>query len=136
MAKRLQFIGDFPSNGTVDPSKVEEIVDKYLQENAPSGEPGKDGLDGISPTVSVKETDLGYMVTITDATGIHSFEVFNGTDGQPGEANYEQVQQLVVEYLDENPPVPRITINGEEPDENGNFNINVQTGETNNVVEF
>ena len=52
----------------------------------------------------------------------------------------EAVEQMVADYLTENPPVAqKITINGQEPDENGNFVINVQGGEgttTNNVVEF
>lgn len=52
----------------------------------------------------------------------------------------EVIEQMVADYLTENPPVAqKITINGEEPDENGNFVINVQGGEngtTNNVVEF
>ena len=52
----------------------------------------------------------------------------------------EKVEQMVKDYLEENPPVPQITINGEGPDENGNFVIETQsspgTTETNNVVEF
>ena len=48
----------------------------------------------------------------------------------------ETVTQIVDEYLEENPPVPHITINGEEPDENGNFTIEVQPSENANVVEF
>ena len=51
----------------------------------------------------------------------------------------EAVEQMVVDYLTENPPTAqKITINGQGPDENGNFVINVQGGEstTNNVVEF
>lgn len=51
----------------------------------------------------------------------------------------EVVEQMVSDYLTENPPVAqKITINGKEPDENGNFVIEIQPGEaqTNNVVEF
>ena len=52
----------------------------------------------------------------------------------------EKIEQMVKDYLEENPVVPRITINGEEPDENGNFVIEIQPApgpETdNNVVEF
>lgn len=54
----------------------------------------------------------------------------------PGEIDPELVKQIVDEYLRENPPTPNITINGEGPDENGNFVINTQPAETNNVVEF
>lgn len=57
-----------------------------------------------------------------------------------GEIDPKEVQQIVEDYLEENPPVPQITINGEGPDENGNFVIKTQTGpttgDTNNVVEF
>lgn len=164
--KKLQLIGEFPSAGTVDPSEIERVVDEYLQVNPPEGKPGEDGADGLSPTVIVEKTESGYNVIITDAKGTHSFEILNGTDGQagetgqkgekgdpgeigpqgpqgergekgdPGEVSQEQVQQIVDVYLEENPPVPHITINGEAPDENGNFTINVQSNETNNIVEF
>lgn len=57
-----------------------------------------------------------------------------------GEIDPEKVKQIVDDYLEENPVVPQITINGEGPDENGNFVIDTQSGstpsETNNVVEF
>ena len=57
-----------------------------------------------------------------------------------GEIDSEKVKQIVDDYLEENPPTPRITINGEEPDENGNFVIEIQPdsddSKTNNVVEF
>lgn len=57
-----------------------------------------------------------------------------------GEIDPKEVKQIVDDYLEENPPVPQITINGEGPDENGNFVIEIQsgstTGDTNNVVEF
>lgn len=59
-------------------------------------------------------------------------------DFPSGELSTEEVKQVVDEYLEENPPAPRITINGEEPDENGNFVINLQTSDEakNDVVEF
>lgn len=58
-----------------------------------------------------------------------------------GEIDPEKVKQIVDDYLEENPPVPQITINGEGPDANGNFVIETQSGsggtvESNNVVEF
>lgn len=50
------------------------------------GEPGEPGEDGFSPTVSLapNDTDDGTIVTITDITGSHTFEVLNGEDGEPG----------------------------------------------------
>ena len=53
-----------------------------------------------------------------------------------GDISSEQVKQMVEDYLEETPPVPNITINGEQPDENGNFVINTQADDSNNVVEF
>lgn len=48
----------------------------------------------------------------------------------------EEVQQMVDEYLAENPLSQQFTINGEGPDENGNFVINITSEESSNMVEF
>ena len=48
----------------------------------------------------------------------------------------DDVKIIVDDYLEENPPIPNITINGEGPDENGNFTINTHAVENNDVVEF
>lgn len=48
----------------------------------------------------------------------------------------ESTKGVVDDYLSENPPAPQITINGKEPDENGNFNIDIGDVSQNNVVEF
>ena len=48
----------------------------------------------------------------------------------------EEVKQIVAKHLVDNPPEVRITINGEGPDENGNFVINTSSEETTNMVEF
>ena len=42
------------------------------------------GEDGISPTVSITETDNGHTVSITDVNGTKSFNVTNGTNGTDG----------------------------------------------------
>lgn len=42
---------------------------------------GPQGEDGFSPTVTTSAIDGGTRVTITDATGDHSFDVMNGTGG-------------------------------------------------------
>lgn len=49
-----------------------EIIDGGL---LPAGE------DGISPTITTTPIDGGTKVTITDAAGIHEFNVMNGSDG-------------------------------------------------------
>lgn len=48
----------------------------------------------------------------------------------------EQIASSVEAYLKDNPPSQRITINGVEPDENGNINIDSIPGIGNTVVEF
>ena len=42
------------------------------------------GVDGISPTVSIAETDNGHTVSITDVNGTKSFDVTNGQNGTNG----------------------------------------------------
>ena len=41
-------------------------------------------MDGFSPTVTTTAIDNGTRVTITDATGAHTFDVLNGTGGGGG----------------------------------------------------
>lgn len=48
------------------------------------GTPGADGQDGFSPTVAVTDITGGHRVTITDATGPHTFDVMDGQDGTGG----------------------------------------------------
>jgi hypothetical protein len=68
-----------PSSGEVDPAEVEQIVIDYLTNNPPSAvEPGQ---DGVSPTVSVTETENGYTITIEDVNGTQTIDVLNGKDG-------------------------------------------------------
>ena len=42
------------------------------------------GVDGVSPTVSITETGNGHTVSITDVNGTQSFDVTNGTNGTDG----------------------------------------------------
>ena len=44
----------------------------------------KEISDGISPTVSITETDNGHTVSITDVNGTKSFDVTNGQNGTNG----------------------------------------------------
>lgn len=46
------------------------------------GQPGQPGNDGVSPTVTVTAITGGHRVTITDASGAHTFELKNGADGK------------------------------------------------------
>ena len=42
------------------------------------------GVDGVSPTVSITETNNGHTVSITDKNGTQSFDVTNGSNGIDG----------------------------------------------------
>lgn len=46
------------------------------------GEPGK---DGVSPTITVRDTDGGHRITITDADGVKVLDVPDGGTGPKGE---------------------------------------------------
>ncbi len=48
------------------------------------GVPGKDGDDGVSPKVSVAQITNGQRITIEDAYGTKSFDLLNGSKGDPG----------------------------------------------------
>lgn len=48
------------------------------------GDPGEPGDDGFSPTVETAAITGGHSVTITDASGPHTFNVMDGQDGAPG----------------------------------------------------
>lgn len=59
------------------------LANKYTAETAEGmgAVKGKDGKDGVSPTVTTTPIDGGTKVTITDASGPHSFDVMDGKDG-------------------------------------------------------
>ena len=124
--KKYQIIGGLPSGG-VDRNEVIGIIDEYLHDNPIKGE------DGYSPTIDVIEFNGGTQVVITDVNGEHVFEVSNGKDAV---LDVETVRRMVDAYLTENPPVPKFTINGEGPDENGNFVVKTHPDEIDNVVAF
>lgn len=47
-------------------------------------EDGKDGEDGVSPTVSVAEIEGGHRITVTDANGAKTVDVMDGAQGPQG----------------------------------------------------
>ena len=52
-----------------------------------TGEAGKDGTngaDGFSPTATVSQTETGAIISVTDANGTTTAEIFNGKDGEDG----------------------------------------------------
>ena len=52
--------------------------------NGADGAKGEPGADGVSPTVATTAIEGGTHVTITDASGVHAFDVLNGADGAKG----------------------------------------------------
>ena len=62
-----------------DPGEKGETGDK--------GDPGADGApgeNGVSPTITTSKSGKVTTVTVTDATGEHSFEILDGEDGGAG----------------------------------------------------
>lgn len=49
------------------------------------GQPGTNGTNGISPTVTTKQTDTGAEITIKDANGSNTVVLTNGSDGAKGD---------------------------------------------------
>lgn len=63
----------------VDAEDVEMPDGTRLSEFAVDG-----GEDGYSPTVEVEEIDGGYRLTITDASGTQTVDVYHGETGPAG----------------------------------------------------
>lgn len=61
---------------------VQDTIDTALTEAKESGE--FDGDDGVSPTVDVTEITGGHQVSVTDAEGTETFDVFDGEPGADG----------------------------------------------------
>lgn len=63
------------------------------------GATGPAGADGFSPTVTTEAIDNGTRVTITDASGAHTFDVLNGTGGGGSTPETFTVPQSALYYL-------------------------------------
>lgn len=50
-----------------------------------NGKDGENGKDGISPTVTVSKRGTSTIIEITDATGVHTATISDGTPGKNGE---------------------------------------------------
>ena len=55
-----------------------------LEKKAAGLQNGKDGKDGISPAVTVTETETGATISVTDATDTTTAELHNGEKGDTG----------------------------------------------------
>lgn len=77
------------SNGEQGPVGPQGIPGQNGQPGQ-DGQPGKDGADGkpgkdgISPTATVESNSDGAVITITDANGTTTSQLYNGSNGLPG----------------------------------------------------
>ena len=74
------------SAGKMDANKLQDAVNDALAQAKASGEfDGKDGSNGVSPTISVSAITGGHRITITDANGTKTVDIMDGSDGQDGQ---------------------------------------------------
>lgn len=59
-------------------------VAEEVAEGGLVGPQGEKGEDGFSPIVNIESQESGTTVSITDAYGVHEFEVLNGEKGDTG----------------------------------------------------
>ena len=69
--------------GPSGPQGESGLPGKDGQDGLP-GQPGKDGVDGFSPSASVESNSEGAVITITDAKGTTTAQIYNGSNGLPG----------------------------------------------------
>lgn len=68
------------------------------------------GAAGVSPTVAIATITGGHRVTITDATGAHSYEVMDGQDGQDGQDGTNATITGATATVDANIGTPSVTV--------------------------
>lgn len=75
------------ATATITGTPEEPVLNLGLPQGAKGdpGDKGDPGSDGVSPAVQVTEITGGHRVTVTDATGTHTFDVMDGAQGDPGE---------------------------------------------------
>lgn len=79
IAKSFNFGGDDTYILSVDWDAIDgkpEVV---------NGQDGKDGADGVSPTVTVSTITGGHRLTITDKNGTKTVDIMDGADGEDGQ---------------------------------------------------
>lgn len=109
-----------PADYIYTPAELQrwEALEQRLAELEENGLPAG-GADGVSPVVTVEETEHGHRVTVTDANGETSFEVTDGADGTNGT---DGVSPAV--YVEEIEGGHRVTID----DVNGSTSFDVMDG--------
>ncbi len=67
-------------------SQLQSAINTALVQAKESGDfDGKDGADGVSPTVTVSNITGGHRITIADKNGTKNIDVMDGVDGADGE---------------------------------------------------
>lgn len=79
---------------------VEQTSSTFLP-RGPKGKEGDPGEPGNSPDVDVAAIDGGHRVTITDATGTHTFDVLDGKPGKDGSGTVDTVAREQITALTE-----------------------------------
>lgn len=139
--------------GELDDSN--NVIVKSISASYIKGEDGATFLpsvteDGVLSWTNDKALENPPSATIKGKDGKTAYE-YAKQAGYPGteeefaermakefeeEVGEDRVKEIVEEYLEENPQKPQITINGNLPDENGNFVVELDISSTYNVVEF
>lgn len=80
------------------PFEYSDFTNEQLKElTGPKGDRGDTGANGVSPTATFTEITNGYRITISDADGEHTAEIYNGergADGAAGAAGYTPVKGI------------------------------------------
>lgn len=70
-------------------SGIEFDSEKWVGLTGAKGDKGDPGTDGVSPTLTVTNTNTGVTVDITDVSGTQNFILSNGADGIEGKSAYQ-----------------------------------------------
>jgi hypothetical protein len=88
---------------------------------------GRDGIDGVSPTVEVLSTDTGHTVKVTDKDGLKSFDVSNGKDGKDGSTYIPSIGTV---NISENTEDASAEVIIDEENKRAKFNFSIPRGLT------
>lgn len=91
---------------------IEDRTYKFYFKELQPGLDGRDGSDGVSPTVQVSDIENGHRVTITDAEDTKTFDVMNGEDGKDGKDGNDGFSPLI--YVSQNANGHTVTITDAE----------------------
>lgn len=87
---------EWKNNAGATQTSVMDVMDGAGQKGDPGekgdkGDPGETGAAGFSPAVTVTAITGGHMVTITDESGDHAFNVMDGESGQAESVDWSKI---------------------------------------------